>query len=795
MKKKLLTLLKFVLGWPFSIVALFFIFKTFLPKLNEVQSHVSQINIFLLALGVILFIGYYYLRSFLWYKILVFFGYPLNVKHSLFLWSSAQLRRYIPGNIWGFLSVTLGFETKNVKKRDVAKAILIESELVILTALLLSLLALKFFWAKIFIFNITDENFYKLILIGVSIIIVGYVLSPIIIKKIHHKYLAKLQYLLPPFAYDKTLFLFFIMLVSYLLLGAGYYFTLSSVISLPPSEFFVLIGIFISSLLIGYLSLITPTGLGVREGAIAFSLSHFVSLPLAGFAALFGRIMLVFAELIFVGIAYLIANTKNSHFLSLFKFISKYSYEIVLTLLFTAYAIYFSKISILRYEHYYTGRFDLGNMAQTVWNTLHGRLFEFTNPDGVEIVSRLAFHADFLLILLAPFYLIWEDPRMLLIVQTIVVAAGAFFVYALANNILKNKAVALTFAFIYLINPSVQRANIYDFHAVTLATTFLLGAFYFLLKKQNLFFILFAFLAGITKEQIWAIIALFGLYALLIQKEKKLGIAVFFISSFLFYFLIWHAIPSASDGSHFALSYYSENGEIDSPSKLLKGFLVDPAKTYSLLTTESRINYLHSLFKPLGYLSLVSPLYLIFAIPDLAINLLSTKPQLHQIYYQYTAAITPFLFIAAIFTVEFIKKRWQSLPISVIIIYLLSLSLYSAYLYGPLPGSKEPNLDMLTKPLENKKDLDSFLASIPENASVSASNNIGSHLAHRRYLFTLPYGWDQADYVIFNLDDPNAMPSLSAHKEMLIVLLNRGYIKIYDDGKIFGLKKNPSNKF
>ncbi len=480
----MLTLLKFILGWPFSIVALFFIFKTFLPKLNEVQSHISQINIFLLTLGLLLFVGYYYLRSFLWYKILVFLGYQLDVRHSLFLWSSAQLRRYIPGNIWGFLSVTLGFETKNVKKRDVAKAIIIESELVVLTALLISLLALKFFLAKMFTFNITDENFYKLILIGVGIIIVGYVLSPIITKKIHHKYLAKLQYLLPPFTYDKTLFLFLIMFVSYLLLGAGYYFTLSSVIPLPPSDFFVLIGIFISSLLIGYLSLITPTGLGVREGAIAFSLSHFVSLPLAGFAALFGRIVLVFAELIFVGISYILAKTKDDRILYTLKFITKYPYEITLSLLFAAYTVYFSTISILRYEHYYTGRFDLGNMAQTVWNTLHGRVFEFTNPDGTEIVSRLAFHADFLLVLLAPFYMIWEDPRMLLLIQTIVVAAGAFLVYAFANKILNNKALALTFAFIYLINPSVQRANIYDFHAVTLATTFLLGAFYFLYKKQ-----------------------------------------------------------------------------------------------------------------------------------------------------------------------------------------------------------------------------------------------------------------------------------------------------------------------
>ena len=36
------------------------------------------------------------------------------------------------------------------------------------------------------------------------------------------------------------------------------------------------------------------------------------------------------------------------------------------------YILYFSSASIARYDNFYTGRFDLGNMDQTVWNTKSG---------------------------------------------------------------------------------------------------------------------------------------------------------------------------------------------------------------------------------------------------------------------------------------------------------------------------------------------------------------------------------------------------------------------------------------
>ena len=45
----------------------------------------------------------------------------------------------------------------------------------------------------------------------------------------------------------------------------------------------------------------------------------------------------------------------------------------------TAYAAGFGSLSILRHRAFNTGRYDLGNMVQTVWNTAHGHFLQMTS--------------------------------------------------------------------------------------------------------------------------------------------------------------------------------------------------------------------------------------------------------------------------------------------------------------------------------------------------------------------------------------------------------------------------------
>ena len=80
----------------------------------------------------------------------------------------------------------------------------------------------------------------------------------------------------------------------------GNYFILLSISNLGFSYFLVLSSFFVFSLLIGYLSFITPMGLGVRELVITLGLSSVMSTADAGAVSIFSRIVLIISELAFL---------------------------------------------------------------------------------------------------------------------------------------------------------------------------------------------------------------------------------------------------------------------------------------------------------------------------------------------------------------------------------------------------------------------------------------------------------------------------------------------------------------
>jgi uncharacterized membrane protein len=165
-------------------------------------------------------------------------------------------------------------------------------------------------------------------------------------------------------------------------------------------------------------------------------------------------------------------------------------YEIILGLSITIFVIFFSFLSIKRYQTLNSYYYDLGIMNQVVYNTSQGRFLEMTNQDLKRNISRFAIHFDPILAVFAPFYKIYSGPEILLVGQALILGLGALAVYLLSVKILKKQQISLIFSISYLLYFAVQRAVLFDFHAVTLATTFLLFTFYFLeTKKYNLYYL------------------------------------------------------------------------------------------------------------------------------------------------------------------------------------------------------------------------------------------------------------------------------------------------------------------
>src|SRR5579872_4217501 len=140
MRRKL-EFIRFLLGWPLSILALFFTIKLIIGNTAQIPS-LSNISWYFVALSILCFISYFVLRSIIWQQIIKETKINIPHKQSMFLWSSSELKRYIPGNIWSFLGRIALFSAKKVRSKDLLKGLLIESELIVLSSALVSFFGL-----------------------------------------------------------------------------------------------------------------------------------------------------------------------------------------------------------------------------------------------------------------------------------------------------------------------------------------------------------------------------------------------------------------------------------------------------------------------------------------------------------------------------------------------------------------------------------------------------------------------------------------------------------------------------
>lgn len=449
---------------------------------------------------------------------------------------------------------------------------------------------------------------------------------------------------------------------------------------------------------------------------------------------------------------------------------------------------FFTILAFSRHDNFYSRRLDLGNMDQTVWNVLHGNGFTLTDPTGDSQESRLAVHADFLLIFLAPLYLIWSSPKMLILVQVIVAGLGAIPVYLIARKKIKSEKIALIFSLIYLFYPPMGRMMLSDFHAVALSSTFLLYAFWYIEKKQYVLFALFAVLAGLGKETVWITIAMIGIYIYFWKKSRIIGLATFCLSLGIFYYLFWIAIPAVTPvKQHFALVYLSEYG--DSLNAILKNMVLNPFSVIKTFFLPDRLYYFFQMLSPVGFLSILSPFFLLFASESIVINTLSNNHLMRQIDYQYGSTITPFIFISAIYGytvfIHIFKHKKNMLHV-----YLSVMFVIAVYLWGEFPVGKSQWFWMFITPVPERQALHGLEKAIDSSKTISVTNNIGSHFSQRQFLYNFPIKADSSDYSVVYLGDPYAWPSGEEQRVQVQKLLNNPqYELITQEGNLFAFKK------
>ena len=426
-----------------------------------------------------------------------------------------------------------------------------------------------------------------------------------------------------------------------------------------------------------------------------------------------------------------------------------------------AYAAGFAALSVLRNHAFETGRFDLGNMVQAVWSTAHGHPLRVTNLQGAE-VSRLAAHVDPILVLFAPLWRVWPSPDMLLVVQAVAVASGAFPVFALARKHLGSERAALGFALVYLVLPAVQWLTLNEFHPVALACPLLLFAFRYLDDDRLVPFAIFAVLAAATKEEIALVVAGFGVWYAL-ARRRAAGATIVAAAALWFGLAVGVVVPHFNHGG--TSSFYSRYGEVGgSPGGVLRTAVTHPLRILDKAFDHRSVRYLADLAVPLGGLFLAAPLVLVAALPELALNLLASTKTQTSIRFHYTAGLIPPLVVASVLGAARLsgrsRRRATAIVVLALAVALVENVRLGAMFKTPVTVSRHDRIAAHA------------LRLVPAGAVVSATNTLGAHLSARRRILSFPRldgaTWVAADATRLSYGDRSSGGQRAAHALALL---------------------------
>lgn len=285
---------KHVLGWGIAVLVLLLLVPRVRADWSTVRSTVAAPDWGLLAAGVAVSIGYFGLRAVAWNALARGFTPPASSRIGVRIWFLTEFSRYLPGNIWSFVGRAGAYRALGVPVARSGGALVREALGVVAAAGVVSGLL----WSGVSHQSATVNSSTLVVAAfgGVAMIVL---LLPL-----------RFRGTVPKFS-DRTA-------AQLALVGAWIAFGFGSALVLAAFGVSNVIGGAFASVLawaLGYLSLLTPSGLGVREAAFAWIATSVLGLPLglASALALASRVVLTALEgILVVGVLAIVRRTPGS---------------------------------------------------------------------------------------------------------------------------------------------------------------------------------------------------------------------------------------------------------------------------------------------------------------------------------------------------------------------------------------------------------------------------------------------------------------------------------------------------
>ncbi len=447
-------------------------------------------------------------------------------------------------------------------------------------------------------------------------------------------------------------------------------------------------------------------------------------------------------------------------------------------MLFLLYWVGMTWMAFSRHAALESRAFDLGIFAQAVWTTLHGS-FQFSSIKND--ICLLGDHVSLGLTLLVPFYALWQDPRVLLVLQSAATASLIFLIYRISEKQIGHKGIAFFYAlafFLFMPSRNVLRD---DFHPEVLAEPFMLLAFLLVNENRTKFFLLCLAVVVSMKENLTGISFMFGIYCFFVLRRRLLGgLLAFFSVAYLLFAVKW-VVPVVSGEPYLYRGFYQD-------------LISHPLQVLGRVFHPEVAGYLAKIFSPVLFFSFFHPVTFMFALPILIQNIISYNRVTLSLNFHYTVGLTPFVFLSAIYGFSFLQRKYALFyrfrtQIALVLIFMGVLR-YGPSEYFYIWKSNKNNTP-------HTKMIRAYLNQLPEGR-VLTHNNLIPQAIQRKHIYQFDYLTEPTkaaqvralapDWVI--LEKRFMEPNTGNLEENVQQVLNLGYVIDHQRDGFYSLKRS-----
>jgi len=375
--------------------------------------------------------------------------------------------------------------------------------------------------------------------------------------------------------------------------------------------------------------------------------------------------------------------------------------------------ILYGTLSIVRHMHFQSGGFDLGLYDQAVW-----RFSQFLDPYNT-IKDRIIFgdHMVLTLPLLGPLFYLWDDVRMLLVIQAIAVAVSAIPIYLIALKRTRSIISAWTVTILYSLFYGIQFGVFFDFHPILLGVSLLAFLAWSLEYGKKKLFVLFFILCLLTQENMGLSVACVGIIYFFRKEYRKISV-VMMVLGLLYGFI---AMKASAQFSPIGYQYMPEI-----PRSIPDFFI----RLFD--SEEKRLTWLYS-YSWFSFLPLFSPGSIVAVVTDLS-QYYATGESFSRMWspFMHHRAILSVFLTLGLLDVLSVLSRWKRIS-SIVCCVLLIGSFTCQYKFHFA-------LNKLTKAEYWKEepwmnDTRALISLVPKNGSVATQQNLVPHLSHRKEIY------------------------------------------------------------